>query len=334
MIRKKVLVCITMCIAMAYNNFCFNVSANVIENTEQLNASQNEENVDNKLEFYDDLNMSAGEILQKYNDDSSIDYHDIACSYEKEEKLLTFNKIAQIKDQLSSIELDVIKEYLFVYGTATNDRDIQKTYEYVISLLESNDERIISNSTNAIVNYAVNINATNPSYSSAKAVAYAHKYSDHYNPNYKKFASSGGDCCNFVSQCLKAGGFPMTKSWYYKNGSDYSSSWINCRYLLPYLKNTAYNYDYFKASYYRKHSRNITKSMKLNDGDVVFVCTSAGVYDLPYHALFVTSANDYEIRCASHTDDYYSKDIVTNEFISDNDYLYFIDIKKDPYTYK
>ena len=154
MIRKKVLVCITMCIAMAYNNFCFNVSANVIENTEQLNVSQNEENVDNKLKYYDDLNMSAGEILQKYNDDSSIDYHDIACSYEKEEKLLTFNKIAQIKDQLSSIELDVIKEYLFVYGTATNDRDIQKTYEYVISLLESNDERIISNSTNAIVNYA------------------------------------------------------------------------------------------------------------------------------------------------------------------------------------
>ena len=43
-------------------------------------------------------------------------------------------------------------------------------------------------------------------YNPSAAVEYARKYCQHYNPAYGNYAISGGDCANFVSQCLIAGG--------------------------------------------------------------------------------------------------------------------------------
>ena len=43
-------------------------------------------------------------------------------------------------------------------------------------------------------------------YNPSAAVEYARKYCQHYNPAYGNYANSGGDCANFVSQCLIAGG--------------------------------------------------------------------------------------------------------------------------------
>ena len=44
------------------------------------------------------------------------------------------------------------------------------------------------------------------SYSAKKAVAYANKYCDKRNKEYHDYSNEGGDCANFVSQCLIAGG--------------------------------------------------------------------------------------------------------------------------------
>ena len=38
------------------------------------------------------------------------------------------------------------------------------------------------------------------------AVQYARQYCQHYNKEYGDYSKSGGDCANFVSQCLIAGG--------------------------------------------------------------------------------------------------------------------------------
>ena len=46
-------------------------------------------------------------------------------------------------------------------------------------------------------------------YDREKAVAYAHKWAYGRNPAYGDFSEMGGDCTNFVSQCLHAGGAPM-----------------------------------------------------------------------------------------------------------------------------
>ena len=48
---------------------------------------------------------------------------------------------------------------------------------------------------------------TTITYNPSKAVAYAKKWAYGRNPNYKDYDPLGGDCANFVSQCIMAGGF-------------------------------------------------------------------------------------------------------------------------------
>jgi len=81
-------------------------------------------------------------------------------------------------------------------------------------------------------------------YNSSNAVSYARKYWNNYNSSYRNYNSVGGDCCNFVSQCLKAGGLNTDRTWY--NGS---YAWINCAGQLSYLKSQGYQaVDWAKAS--------------------------------------------------------------------------------------
>ena len=44
-----------------------------------------------------------------------------------------------------------------------------------------------------------------PFYNRERAVAYAHRWAFSRNPAYYNFDAIGGDCTNFVSQCLFAG---------------------------------------------------------------------------------------------------------------------------------
>ena len=53
------------------------------------------------------------------------------------------------------------------------------------------------------------IGLTLSKYDPAKGAEYAKKYCKHYNKNYNNYANSGGDCANFVSQCLIAGGLNL-----------------------------------------------------------------------------------------------------------------------------
>ena len=47
-------------------------------------------------------------------------------------------------------------------------------------------------------------------YSPSKAIAYAQKWAHSRNPNYHDYSNEGGDCANFVSQCLIAGGLSFS----------------------------------------------------------------------------------------------------------------------------
>lgn len=81
-------------------------------------------------------------------------------------------------------------------------------------------------------------------YDPVKAALYSNKYvnptplpggkvadTSYYNPAYPNYVGQGGDCANFVSQCLTAGGFPTSSQW--KSGS---AAWINCVYQINYLR--------------------------------------------------------------------------------------------------
>ncbi|MBM7169660.1 amidase domain-containing protein [Streptomyces sp. G44] len=73
---------------------------------------------------------------------------------------------------------------------------------------------------------------TTGSYDYAAMARYAEKYWYSYNPAYRKFNGAGGDCTNFVSQALRAGGWKPVpgsaydyRNWWY-DGTSQSTSWI------------------------------------------------------------------------------------------------------------
>lgn len=73
-------------------------------------------------------------------------------------------------------------------------------------------------------------------YNPEKAVTYADKYWSEYNDSYPNYCSIGGDCANFVSQCLYAGGLPMNSSWYHAvTGNQRAGNWTVAQSLYNYL---------------------------------------------------------------------------------------------------
>lgn len=144
-------------------------------------------------------------------------------------------------------------------------------------------------------------------FSVSKGVAYAKKYADGKNvPKYAYFSwPFGGDCTNFASQILEAGGVKQVKNssalkgWWHKskNGAhSHSDSWIKARTFAKYM-GVSYSTTSHKAF-----------SKKLRKGDfIAFDKTGDGNYD---HLGFVTAtstktykgANDYQV--AQHGSDY------------------------------
>lgn len=78
-------------------------------------------------------------------------------------------------------------------------------------------------------------------YDRIKAVDYAKEWALKRNPNYYDFSGIGGDCTNFISQCLVAGGgvfnFDYVKGWYYNSLNSRSPSWSSVFYFQNYILN-------------------------------------------------------------------------------------------------
>lgn len=94
-----------------------------------------------------------------------------------------------------------------------------------------------------------------------------------YNPAYSNWANSGGDCANFVSQCIAAGGVPTDKEWYKD-----SSAWISTSALSSYM---------VRKGYATKESYKDT--------------TAGNFATKPGHSVLVTLNNTVDICYTAHT---------------------------------
>lgn len=76
-------------------------------------------------------------------------------------------------------------------------------------------------------------------YNRSAAVQYAHRWALDRNPNYYDFDGVGGDCTNFVSQCLYAGcrvmNYTPDVGWYYASAEDRAAAWTGVEYLHRFL---------------------------------------------------------------------------------------------------
>lgn len=135
-------------------------------------------------------------------------------------------------------------------------------------------------------------------YNGAAAAAYADTYWQTYNPAWPSFANSGGDCTNFVSQALYAGGISMRPSptysgdaaWYMvkkRNRWSYAASWVNAQhqstFMLQYLPGVT------QVASYDGLAPGVTAADHAEQGDVVlYDWNNDGVYD---HEAIVTASD-------------------------------------------
>ncbi len=141
-------------------------------------------------------------------------------------------------------------------------------------------------------------------YNRNKARDYAYKWFDGFNPKFPNFDNKGGDCANFVSQCLNAGGYPMRYKdisflpWYCKKklfGWECSPSWSR----------TTSQYNNFKfsciiAEYKIKNKSDLIKySRNLCVGDIAyFDWNSNGKVD---HATLITKVALKDLYFTAHS---------------------------------
>ena len=78
-------------------------------------------------------------------------------------------------------------------------------------------------------------------YNRINAYRYAKRWALDRNPRFYDFEDLGGDCTNFASQVLYAGGCPMNYTkwtgWYYNNLNDRAAAWTGVEYLYKFLIN-------------------------------------------------------------------------------------------------
>ena len=76
-------------------------------------------------------------------------------------------------------------------------------------------------------------------YNRNNILKYAEKWALSRNPKYYNYEYIGGDCTNFVSQCIYAGCGQMNYSklngWYYINANNKSPSWTGVEFLYDFL---------------------------------------------------------------------------------------------------
>ncbi|WP_446898969.1 amidase domain-containing protein [Clostridium sp. LBM24168] len=137
-------------------------------------------------------------------------------------------------------------------------------------------------------------------YKRVNAVSYASNYAVMPNPSYRYFSvygNNGGDCTNFTSQCLRAGGAPMIFSgrnqWWYNNRAS-SVSWAVAGSLYWYLKiNQA-------EKLYGVKGKEVNSVSMLEPGDLIFYENISGKIQ---HSAIITSFHDSYPLISQHTPD-------------------------------
>lgn len=195
--------------------------------------------------------------------------------------------------------LDFLKEH---YNAITTQDNINKFYidDYIESYTsvkageDTPDEKV----------YTGTSLLRSRDYNYGAAVQYAYNYGENYNPNYPNWGRYGGDCANFVSQCLYAGGKPMVgrdaksvNSWFSRgnqyNTSKVSATWRGADMFKEYWKS--------KATAYRRFEMGGEETYNYTwPGDAVSLLNKNG---RAYHTLICVSysKHDKSTICYGHS---------------------------------
>ena len=142
-------------------------------------------------------------------------------------------------------------------------------------------------------------------YNRENAVAYARKYAFSQNSLFANFAGIGGNCTNFVSQCIYAGSCEMnykpTFGWYYISLDERSPSWSGVEYFYNFIiENTDVG-----------PFGRVATSDELENGDVIQLGRNEEGF---YHTLLVVGFDGEDILVAAQTDNAYARPLSTYNY--------------------
>lgn len=135
-------------------------------------------------------------------------------------------------------------------------------------------------------------------YDRRKAADYAKRWAFRRNPAYYDFSRIGGDCTNFVSQCLYAGGGTMNETpvtgWFYRSANDRTASWTGVEFLYRFLVSNRGEGPFAEE----------VQTGALELGDVIQLGRATGDY---YHTCIVSGFLFGEPLVAAHSYDAFNK---------------------------
>lgn len=139
-------------------------------------------------------------------------------------------------------------------------------------------------------------------YDRQSAVSYAKKWALSRNPLFYDFAGVGGDCTNFVSQCIYAGcgimNYTPTYGWYYISSTDRAPAWSGVEELYRFLTEVA---EFRSANGgVGPYAADARTARAVELGDVVQLQNEEGKF---YHTLLITGFTDNDILVSAHTND-------------------------------
>lgn len=142
-------------------------------------------------------------------------------------------------------------------------------------------------------------------YARENAVEYARKYAFSQNPRFGNFAGIGGNCTNFVSQCIYAGGCEMnytpTFGWYFISLDERSPSWTGVEYFYNFITSNAGVGPFGR----------VATADELEIGDVIQLAKNDEGY---YHTLLVVGFDGDDPLVAAQTDNAYARPLSTYQY--------------------
>lgn len=158
-------------------------------------------------------------------------------------------------------------------------------------------------------------------YNRENAVAYARKYAFSQNSLFGNFAGIGGNCTNFVSQCIYAGSCEMnykpTFGWYYISLDERSPSWTGVEFFYNFIIGNAGVGPYGR----------IATADEIEIGDVIQLGREEEGF---YHTLIAVGFDGEDILVAAQTDNAYARPLSTYDY-DYNRYLKILGVRlEDP----
>lgn len=144
-------------------------------------------------------------------------------------------------------------------------------------------------------------------YNREKAVQYAHEWALKRNPAFFDFSDDalGGDCTNFISQCLYSAmpqmNYQPTFGWYYINANNRSPSWSGAEFFYNFITSN-------KSTGPFGRECNLAET---ETGDIIQLTFDDKKFT---HSLIIVEKTAEEILVAAHTNDCDNRNLNTYDF--------------------